>query len=149
MSKSTAVDIEDEIVPTCRELGIGLVPYSPLGRGMLTGTISSLDQLGDDDFRRMVPRWQGDNLDANLALVEVVRSIAAAKGVTPGQVALAWVLLVTLALTVAAAVLLHRNLFPAFVAFAATSPPEQLALLSPDHVFQASSVLAAPSPASR
>jgi aryl-alcohol dehydrogenase-like predicted oxidoreductase len=84
-------DIEDAIIPTCRELGIGLVPYSPLGRGMLTGTISSLDELGDNDFRRAVPRWQGDNLDANLALVDVVRTIAAAKGVTAGQVALAWV----------------------------------------------------------
>ena len=85
-------DIEEDIVPACRELGIGLVPYSPLGRGMLTGAISSLDDLGEDDFRRTVPRWQGDNFDTNLALVDVVRDIAAAKGVTPGQVALAWVL---------------------------------------------------------
>ena len=83
-------DIEDEIVPACRELGIGLVPYSPLGRGLLTGTVGSLDELSDDDFRRTVPRFQGENLDHNLALVAVVREIAETHGVTPGQVALAW-----------------------------------------------------------
>jgi aryl-alcohol dehydrogenase-like predicted oxidoreductase len=83
-------DIEDEIVPLCRELGIGLVPYSPLGRGLLTGTVSSLDELQDDDFRRTQPRFQGDNLDHNLELVAVVRAVAEAHGVTPGQVALAW-----------------------------------------------------------
>jgi aryl-alcohol dehydrogenase-like predicted oxidoreductase len=83
-------DIEDEIVPLCRELGIGLVPYSPLGRGLLTGAVSSLTELADDDFRRTQPRFQGENLDHNLALVAVVREIAAAHGVTPGQVALAW-----------------------------------------------------------
>ena len=83
-------DIEDEIVPTCRELGVGLVPYSPLGRGLLTGTVASLDQLEDTDFRRTIPRFQGDNLDRNLALVGVVRDVAEAHGVTPGQVALAW-----------------------------------------------------------
>jgi len=83
-------DIEDEIVPLCRELGIGVVPYSPLGRGLLTGAVSSLAELADDDFRRTQPRFQGENLDHNLALVAVVREIAAAHGVTPGQVALAW-----------------------------------------------------------
>jgi aryl-alcohol dehydrogenase-like predicted oxidoreductase len=83
-------DIEDEIVPACREHGVGLVPYSPLGRGLLTGTVGSLDQLSDDDFRRSVPRFQGENLDHNLALVAVVREIADAHGVTAGQVALAW-----------------------------------------------------------
>ena len=83
-------DIEDEIVPACREHGVGLVPYSPLGRGLLTGTVGSLDQLSDDDFRRSVPRFQGENLDHNLGLVAVVREIAEAHGVTPGQVALAW-----------------------------------------------------------
>jgi aryl-alcohol dehydrogenase-like predicted oxidoreductase len=83
-------DIEDEIVPTCRELGIGLVPYSPLGRGLLTGAVGSLDELGDDDFRRTVPRFQGDNFDRNLAAVALVREIADAHGATPGQVALAW-----------------------------------------------------------
>ncbi|HEX6425094.1 MAG TPA: aldo/keto reductase [Acidimicrobiales bacterium] len=83
-------DIEDEVVPACRELGIGLVPYSPLGRGLLTGTVSSLDELADDDFRRTQPRFQDGNLDRNLAAVAVVREIAAAHGATPGQVALAW-----------------------------------------------------------
>ena len=83
-------DIEDEIVPLCRELGIGLVPYSPLGRGLLTGAVSSLDDLQDDDFRRTQPRFQGDNLDRNLDLVAVVRDIAVAHEATAGQVALAW-----------------------------------------------------------
>jgi aryl-alcohol dehydrogenase-like predicted oxidoreductase len=83
-------DIEDEIVPACRELGIGIVPYSPLGRGMLTGAVGSLDQLGDDDFRRTLPRFEDGNFEHNLAAVAVVREIAEAHGVTPGQVALAW-----------------------------------------------------------
>jgi aryl-alcohol dehydrogenase-like predicted oxidoreductase len=84
-------DVEGEILDTCRSLGIGLVPYSPLGRGLLTGAVSSVDQLADDDFRRTQPRFQGENLDRNLELVGVIRSIAADKGATPGQVALAWV----------------------------------------------------------
>lgn len=84
-------DIESEILPTLRELGIGLVPYSPLGRGFLTGTITSADDLDEDDFRRHNPRFQGDALDANLALVSAVRELAVAKGVTAGQLALAWV----------------------------------------------------------
>jgi aryl-alcohol dehydrogenase-like predicted oxidoreductase len=85
-------DIEDAIVPACREHGIGLVPYSPLGRGLLAGAVTSLDELQGDDFRRSLPRFQGDNLERNLELVAVVRDIAAAKGCTPGQVALAWLL---------------------------------------------------------
>jgi aryl-alcohol dehydrogenase-like predicted oxidoreductase len=85
-------DIEDEIVPACRDHGIGLVPYSPLGRGLLTGAVTSLDELQSDDFRRTQPRFQGDNLERNLELVAVVRDIAAAKGCTPSQVALAWLL---------------------------------------------------------
>jgi aryl-alcohol dehydrogenase-like predicted oxidoreductase len=84
-------DVEGSILDACRELGIGVVPYSPLGRGLLTGTVSSLDELADDDFRRTQPRFQGENLDRNLELVGVIRSIAADKGVAPGQVALAWV----------------------------------------------------------
>ena len=84
-------DVEGPILDACRELGIGLVPYSPLGRGLLTGAVSSLDELADDDFRRTQPRFQGENLDRNLELVGVIRSIATEKGVTPGQVALAWV----------------------------------------------------------
>ena len=85
-------DPEDEVLETCRELGIGFVPYSPLGRGMLTGAIQKLDDLGEDDFRRSLPRFQADNLDANAALVETLKSIAAGKGVTAAQLALAWVL---------------------------------------------------------
>jgi aryl-alcohol dehydrogenase-like predicted oxidoreductase len=83
--------LEDEILPTLRELGIGLVPYSPLGRGMLTGRIASVDDLDEADFRRNNPRFQGDALAANLALVEAVKAIAAARDVLPGQLALAWV----------------------------------------------------------
>jgi aryl-alcohol dehydrogenase-like predicted oxidoreductase len=85
-------DIEGDIIDTCRELGVGLVPYSPLGRGMLTGTIESTDDFADHDFRRRHPRFAAGAFDANRALVDVVRSIADAHEVTPGQVALAWVL---------------------------------------------------------
>jgi aryl-alcohol dehydrogenase-like predicted oxidoreductase len=84
-------DPEKEILPTLRELGIGFVPYSPLGRGFLTGTLRSLDDLDEADFRRYQPRFQGDNLDANVAIVEVVDELAQAKGCTPGQIALAFV----------------------------------------------------------
>jgi len=84
-------DLEDEVLPTVRELGIGLVPYSPLGRGFLTGEIKSPDDLAPDDFRRHSPRFQGENFDRNLELVERVRELAADKGVAPGQLALAWV----------------------------------------------------------
>jgi aryl-alcohol dehydrogenase-like predicted oxidoreductase len=85
-------DIEDEVVPTCRDLGIGLVSFSPLGRGFLTGRITSYDELPERDMRRVHPRFQEGAFDANLASVETVREIAAAHGVEPGQVALAWVL---------------------------------------------------------
>jgi len=86
-------DVEAEILPTLRELGIGLVPYSPLGRGFLTGTIRSpADDLDENDFRRSNPRFAGEALERNLALVERIRAIAAEKGVTAGQLALAWVL---------------------------------------------------------
>ncbi len=84
-------DPEKEILPTLRELGIGFVPYSPLGRGFLTGKLRSLDQLDEADFRRHNPRFQGDNLAANVAIVEVVDQLAQAKGCTPGQIALAFV----------------------------------------------------------
>jgi aryl-alcohol dehydrogenase-like predicted oxidoreductase len=83
---------EAEILPTLRELGIGFVPYSPLGRGFLTGRLRSLDELAADDFRRFQPRLQGDNLEANVAIVERIDALAAEKGVTAAQVALAWVL---------------------------------------------------------
>jgi aryl-alcohol dehydrogenase-like predicted oxidoreductase len=82
---------EAEILPTLRELGIGFVPYSPLGRGFLTGSVRTLDGLAEDDFRRFQPRFQGDNLEANIAIVEWIDEIAAAHDVTPAQVALAWV----------------------------------------------------------
>jgi aryl-alcohol dehydrogenase-like predicted oxidoreductase len=85
-------DIDAEILPTCRELGIGLVPYSPLGRGFLTGTIESPDALSEHDMRRHHPRFQGDSLGEVQAAVAQVRTIADAHGATPGQVALAWVL---------------------------------------------------------
>ncbi len=85
-------DPEDEILPTVRELGIGFVPYSPLGRGFLSGSITSLNDLAADDFRRNSPRFQGENFNKNLQLVERVKEIAAEKGVTPGQLAIAWLL---------------------------------------------------------
>src|SRR2546426_7963107 len=85
-------DAEDEIVPTVRELGIGFVAYSPLGRGFLSGRIRSLDDLGEDDFRKHHPRFQGENFQRNLDLVAAVDEIAAERKVTPGQLALAWVL---------------------------------------------------------
>ena len=85
-------DLEDEVVPTARELGIGIVAYSPLGRGFLTGQIRSIEDLAADDFRRSAPRFQGENFRRNLELVDRVREIAEEKGVTPAQLALAWVL---------------------------------------------------------
>jgi aryl-alcohol dehydrogenase-like predicted oxidoreductase len=85
-------DPEDEVLPTVRELGIGFVAYSPLGRGFLSGRIQSVDDLDADDFRRNNPRFQGENFGKNLALVERVREIADEKGVSPAQLALAWVL---------------------------------------------------------
>lgn len=85
-------DIEDEIVPTCRELGIGIVAYSPLGRGFLTGAIRSPADLDPDDFRHSQPRFQGAAFAKNLELVDAVRELAERRGASPGQVALAWVL---------------------------------------------------------
>jgi aryl-alcohol dehydrogenase-like predicted oxidoreductase len=84
-------DLEDEELRTARELGIGIVPYSPLGRGFLTGKITSREELTADDFRHTQPRFQGANLDRNLELVERVRALAEEKGATAGQLALAWV----------------------------------------------------------
>ena len=85
-------DVEAEVLPTCRELGVSLVAYSPLGRGMLTGAIAKTDDLAESDFRRANPRFQGANMEANQHLVDKVRALAATKGCTPGQVALAWLL---------------------------------------------------------
>jgi len=84
-------DPEGEILSTCRELGIGFVPYSPLGRGILTGQVKTAE-FGPKDFRRMSPRFQGENFQKNLQLVERVEKLAAAKHCTPAQLALAWVL---------------------------------------------------------
>ncbi|HZA44544.1 MAG TPA: aldo/keto reductase [Rubrobacter sp.] len=83
-------DVEDEILPTVRELEIGFVAYSPLGRGFLTGQILRFENLPEDDFRRVSPRFQGENFEKNLGLVEKVKEIANEKDVTPGQLALAW-----------------------------------------------------------
>jgi aryl-alcohol dehydrogenase-like predicted oxidoreductase len=85
-------DPENGVLDACRELGIGFVAYSPLGRGFLTGAIRSPEDLADDDFRRHSPRFQGDNFQANLDLVTAVQEIAAEKECTPGQLALAWVM---------------------------------------------------------
>ena len=85
-------DPEIEVLRTCRELGIGFVPYSPLGRGFLTGAIQKIDDLAADDFRRNLPRFQGDNFDANAKLVAALEKHASEKGVTAAQLALAWVL---------------------------------------------------------
>ena len=86
------LDPEAEVLPTCRELGIGFVAYSPLGRGFLTGAIRSVDDLAEDDFRRSNPRFQGENFQRNLDLVATVERLAGEKGITPAQLALAWVL---------------------------------------------------------
>jgi aryl-alcohol dehydrogenase-like predicted oxidoreductase len=85
-------DPEPEVIPTCRELGIGFVPYSPLGRGFLSGRFTSPDELDEDDFRRHGPRFTGENLEANLRIAAKVKEIAEEKGVTPAQLAIAWIL---------------------------------------------------------
>jgi len=85
-------DPEAELLPLLRELGIGFVPYSPLGRGFLTGAIRSTDELAANDFRRNNPRFESDNLAENLKIVDAVEAVAAEAGATPAQVALAWIL---------------------------------------------------------
>ena len=85
-------DVEQSLFPALIELGVGFVPYSPLGRGFLTGQVTSLDDLEPDDFRRGLPRFQPEHFQKNLELLDAVRAIASAKGCTPGQLALAWVL---------------------------------------------------------
>jgi aryl-alcohol dehydrogenase-like predicted oxidoreductase len=85
-------DVEDQVLPTCRELGIGFVAYSPLGRGFLTGNIKEPNDLNENDFRRNHPRFQGENLDKNVQFLQRIEAIAAEKNCTPAQLALAWVL---------------------------------------------------------
>jgi aryl-alcohol dehydrogenase-like predicted oxidoreductase len=85
-------EIEADVLPTLRELGIGFVPFSPLGRGFLSGELKHPDDLAENDFRRNLPRFQGENFFKNLELVEAVKTLALEKGITPGQLALAWVL---------------------------------------------------------
>ena len=85
-------NLEPEILPVLRELGIGLVPFSPLGRGFLTGQVKRAEEYPEDDFRRRDPRYQGANFDANAAAARVVQDVAARKGATPAQVALSWLL---------------------------------------------------------
>jgi len=85
-------NLEAEIIPTLRELGIGLVPFSPLGRGFLTGEVKRAEDYPEDDFRRNDPRYQGENYDANVAAAQIVRDIASELGAKPGQIALAWLL---------------------------------------------------------
>src|SRR6202035_3247568 len=85
-------DVEDGVLPTLNELGIALVAYSPLGRGFLSGRFSSPDELDEGDFRRYGPRFTGENLRQNVSLAERIKELAAEKGITPGQLALAWVL---------------------------------------------------------
>ena len=85
-------NIEDEILPACRELGIGFVPYSPLGRGFLTGTAKRAEDYPPEDFRSRQPRFQGENFDRNMKIVRAVQAIAQEKGAKPGQIALAWLL---------------------------------------------------------
>jgi aryl-alcohol dehydrogenase-like predicted oxidoreductase len=85
-------NLEPRIIPLLRELGIGLVPFAPLGRGFLTGNVQRAEELPADDFRRGDPRYQGENFDANVRAAQAVRDIATQKSVTPGQIALAWLL---------------------------------------------------------
>lgn len=85
-------DVEDEILPACQELGVGFVPYSPLGRGFLTGQIKTFEDLPEDDYRRHTPRFQGENFKQNLELVEKMEALAAEKNCKPAQLALAWLL---------------------------------------------------------
>ena len=85
-------DVEEDVLNLCKNLGIGFVAYSPLGRGILTGSVTGIDSLADSDRRRDHPRYQGDNLKANLKLLQPIQDLAQTKGVTPAQIALAWVL---------------------------------------------------------
>jgi aryl-alcohol dehydrogenase-like predicted oxidoreductase len=85
-------NLEPRIIPLLRELGIGLVPFAPLGRGFLTGTVKRAEEYREGDFRRNDPRYQGENFDANMRAASAVRELAGSKGVSPAQIALAWLL---------------------------------------------------------
>lgn len=85
-------NLEPRIIPLCRQLGIGIVPFAPLGRGFLTGSVKRAEEYPPDDYRHKDPRYQGENFDANMRAASVVREIAEGKGATPGQIALAWLL---------------------------------------------------------
>ena len=85
-------DVEAEILPTCRELGITFIPYSPLGRGFLSGTIQNIENLSESDWRRTNPRFQGEDFQKNLEIIPIISRIAEKHAVTPAQIALAWVL---------------------------------------------------------
>ncbi|WP_247826994.1 aldo/keto reductase [Arthrobacter antioxidans] len=122
-------DPEREILPLVRELGIGFVPYSPLGRGFLTGTIRSVDQLDESDFRRNNPRFAGENLQANIRIVEQVDDVARQLGATPGQVALAWLLAQGTDIAPIPGTKQVRYLEENVAADALTLSPEQLAQL--------------------
>jgi aryl-alcohol dehydrogenase-like predicted oxidoreductase len=122
-------DPEAEILPVVRELGIGFVPYSPLGRGFLTGSIRSLDQLDETDFRRNNPRFEGENLVANIRIVEQVDAVAKSAGITPGQVALAWLLAQGDDIAPIPGTTKVRNLEDNVAADAVVLSPEQLAAL--------------------
>ncbi|PAN37604.1 hypothetical protein PAHAL_7G102300 [Panicum hallii] len=84
-------DVEEDVIPTCRELGIGIVAYSPLGRGFFSSGAKMVESLSEDDFRKLIPRYQPENLDKNVQIFERVNAMAARKGCTPSQLALAWV----------------------------------------------------------
>jgi len=84
--------VKEEVIPTCRELGITFVPFSPLGRGFLTGTVRNVESLAADDFRRRVPRFSGENFRKNLANLEIIRRVAERHHASHAQIALAWVL---------------------------------------------------------
>nr|AGU11211.1 Aldo/keto reductase family [uncultured organism] len=126
------------VLDTCRELGIGFVPFSPLGRGALTGALKNLDGLAENDFRRGLPRFQAENFDANLALVSALERMATDKGVTAGQLALAWVLaqgdfIVPIPGTTKIANL-EKNVAAADILLSAGEVKELGDLLSPDKV---------------
>jgi aryl-alcohol dehydrogenase-like predicted oxidoreductase len=126
------------VFDACRELGIGFVPFSPLGRGMLTGALKDLSKLGANDFRRGLPRFDQANFDANLALVEALETMAAEKGVTAGQLALAWVLAQGDFIVPIPGTTKIANLESNIAAAAIALPPQDLATLgsivSPDKV---------------